>query len=393
VLKPSEPPSRVPEGEVVCRLGSFRERLRSRGLAGALLTARLDRFYLSGTGQDGVLWVDALGDPVFWVIRDAERALAETAVEVRPVRSRRELWTEVQARTHGDRFGIVGEAMTVAELGRLAWAPEPEDVSAELQELRSRKSAWEVERMEESGRVASAVYAYAADVLRPGLTEAELAGLLFARAMALGHEGLLRSRGFEAYSWHVLSGPNTALYGANDAPMSGEGLSPAFPVGAGRREIRSGEPVLVDFGICTFGYQTDQTRTFCIGPPPLWLTEAHRALEEVYAAHRRELLPGAAAGEVFAAGLRKAHALGLPGYLGPPDRPCRFIGHGVGLETSEYPVIAEGSTTRLETGMTIALEPKAVLDARGGLGVEDTFVVTAAGPRPLADLPLELIRV
>jgi Xaa-Pro aminopeptidase len=175
--------------------------------------------------------------------------------------------------------------------------------------------------------------------------------------------------------------------------MSGEGLSPAFSWGAGRRAIQSGEPVIVDFGTSVFGYQTDQTRTFCIGSAPEWLLEAHAA---VLAVHRRmvdALRPGAVSGDVFALGEAEACRVGLDGYLGREGSRCRFVGHGIGTETVEPPVIAEGSKAVFERSFTIALEPKAVVGERGGVGVEDTLVLEEGGARPLSAIPLELIRI
>ena len=383
----------VPESEIAGRVASFKARLAARGLAGALITSRPDRYYLSGTIQDGLLWVDAVGDPILWVLRDVERADAESPLPAIPVASRRDLWSQARSMASARRIGLVSDTLILADFARLGLALEAvEDVSPELLAQRSRKSPWEVAKMEAAARVADAVYAHAGEVLRPGMTEAEVGGLLFARAMALGHEGLLRGRGgFEPYSWHILSGPNAALPGVNDSPQSGEGLSPSFPMGAGRREIRRGEPVLIDFGTCVFGYQTDQTRTFCLGPAPDGLRDAHRALEEVYDEAIRALAPGASAGSVFAAASARAEALRLDGYLGSPGKRCRFVGHGVGLETAEPPILADGSAQRLETGMTVAVEPKAVLDGSGGVGMEDTFLVTDEGSRPFTMMPRKLI--
>ncbi|MBI5442719.1 MAG: aminopeptidase P family protein [Deltaproteobacteria bacterium] len=384
----------VPEGEVTARLCAFKERLSRRGLTGALVQLKVDRFYLSGTAQDALLWVDAERDPVLWVLRDVGRARAETPVEVVPVRSRRELWSAARAATQEGRVGIMADSLSVAEFGRLNLSgTSVEDVSPDLFELRSRKSAWEVEQMEAAGRVAAAGYAYAAEVLREGMTEAELAGLLFAKMMSLGHEGLLRCRNFEAYPWHIVAGPNTLVAGANDSAVIGRGFTPAFPCGASLRPIRRGEPVMADFGATVFGYQTDQTRTICLGPAPEWLLEGHRKIEEVHAAAQRALRPGATAAQVFAAAEETAQALRLEGYLGPPERRCRFIGHGVGLETVESPILAQGADLVLDEGMTVAVEPKAVFSGLGGFGVEDTFLITRDGPRPFAPVPLELIVV
>ena len=386
----------VPESEIRARIESLRARLSTRGLRGAFFTARVDRFYLSGTVQEGILWVGAEEDPRLFVLRDADRARSETPLEVVAVSGWRELWIRARDLVGAGRIGLTLDVLCAAHLRHLGLDDlhAAADVSPDLLALRSRKSLWEIGRLEETGRVAADVFRHATEILRPGMSEVEFAGLLFAHAMKLGHEGLLRTRGsFEAYSWHVLSGPNTARSGAVDTPMSGEGLSPAFPWGAGRRAIQRGEPVIVDFGVSLFGYQTDQTRTFCVGPAPDWLLEAHAGILEVYRCMVATLREGAIAGEVFARGEEQARSLGLSGYLGRPGHRCRFVGHGVGLEIVEPPLIAQGVKEVLQLFSAIALEPKAIIGNLGGVGVEDTLLLDDTGVRPLASIPLELIRV
>lgn len=386
----------VPEDEILARVNSMRIRLSDRGLRGALFTARVDRFYLSGTVQEGILWVGVGGDPRLFVLRDAGRARGETPLEVVEVSSWRELWARARELVEAGEIGLTLDVLPAAHLRRLGFGDlrAVVDVSPDLLALRCRKSSWEIGRLEAAGRVAAAVFQHAAEILRPGMSEAEFAGLLFARAMELGHEGLLRTRGgLEAYSWHVLSGPNTARAGAIDTPMSGEGLSPAFPWGAGHRLIQSGEPVIVDFGVSLLGYQTDQTRTFCVGPPPDWLLEAHERILEVYGTMVTALREGTSAGEVFARGKEEAGRLGLSGYLGRPGHRCRFVGHGIGLEVVETPLIARDAKEILQHSSAVALEPKAVIGNLGGVGVEDTLLIEGAGARSLTLIPLELIRV
>lgn len=385
----------VPPGELTTRIASLQARLRNRGLRGALFNARVDRLYLSGTVQEGMLWVPADEDPRLFVLRDVGRARAESPLEIVGVSSWRDLWSRARGLVSAPGAGLTFDALWAADLLRLEIdLRAAADVSPDLLALRRRKSPWEIARLEEAGQVAAGVYRHAAEILRAGMTEAELAGQLFAKAMELGHEGILRSRGsFEAYSWHVLSGPNTARPGAIDTPMSGEGLSPAFPWGAGHRVIGRGEPVIVDFGVSRFGYQTDQTRTFCVGAPPGWLLEAHDAILEVHRGMAAALRGGAVAGEVFTKGEELADEHGLPGYLGRSGSRCRFVGHGVGLEIVEPPLVAAGSRDVLDLFSVIALEPKAVVGELGGVGVEDTFLAGEAGARPLSPIPLELIRV
>ncbi len=383
----------VPPGEIRERIRRFRRRLAARGIPGALVTARTDRYYLAGTVQDGFLWVPAEGDPELWILRDPGRARRESPLQVVHVASGRDLWTRAQEILRRNRPpGLVADTLPAAWLSRLGLdRGDPwEDVGPDLLGVRRRKSPWEVERMAEAGRVAGEVFRYAAEVLRPGMTEAQLAGLLFAKAMALGHEGRLWSRGpFEAYSWHVVSGANLLVPGAVDTPVPGVGRSPAFPVGAGDRPIRKGEPVIVDFGVSVWGYQTDQTRTFCIGPAPDWLRDLHGSVARVLEAMERVLAPGVPVADLFRAGEEEARAAGLRGYLGVPPQKCRFVGHGVGLETVEPPLVAPAAG-RVQPGDALALEPKAVAPGLGAAGLEDTWWIGPEGIRRLTDAPREL---
>ena len=54
---------------------------------------------------------------------------------------------------------------------------------------------------------------------------------------------------------------------------------------------------------------------------------------------------------------------------------AKFIGHGVGLEINEPPVLSPRSRDLLEAGMAIALEPKFVLPSIGAVGIENTYIV------------------
>ena len=213
------------------------------------------------------------------------------------------------------------------------------DVSSDLLALRRRKSPWEIGRLEETGRVAAAVYRHAAEILRPGMTEAEFAGLLFAHAMQLGHEGLHRSRGaFEAYSWHVLSGPNTARPGAVDTPMSGEGLSPAFPWGRrtpGDPTRGTGDRRLRDQRASATRPTRPAPSASGRRPTGSWRSTlgSSKSTTPSWRLCGRGRLPA----RCSPGGRRRPRSLGLTGYLGRPGHRCRFVGHGVGLEIVEPP--------------------------------------------------------
>jgi len=158
--------------------------------------------------------------------------------------------------------------------------------------------------------------------------------------------------------------------------------------------IKAREPILVDFGICYQGYQSDETRMFSIGKMPRKFLDAYRACREIHDATLAETRPGADCETIFMKTLEKARALGYEdSYLGPPGLQTKFIGHGIGLELGEPPFLAEGQSSPLEQGMTFAVEPKIVFPGEGSVGVENTAVVTEEGYEILTPLEMEIFEV
>jgi Xaa-Pro aminopeptidase len=270
------------------------------------------------------------------------------------------------------------------------------DASPIIRDTRKVKSPFEIELMRVAGDIGKKVYQEAREILKEGMTEIEFGGLLEAAAKRYGHEGLLRVRSlnYEAYTWHVLSGPSGGIVSQSDSPMGGLGLSPAFPVGASLRVMRAHEPILVDFGICYHGYQVDETRMFSIGEMDKKFIDAYNACREIHDAVLEETRPGADCEAIFQKTLRLAEQLGYKdSYLGPPGLQTRFIAHGVGLELNEFPFLAQGQSYPLEEGMTFAVEPKIVFPGEGSVGLENTVLVTQDGYEILTPLEQDILQV
>ena len=230
--------------------------------------------------------------------------------------------------------------------------------------------------------------------IRPGLSEMEFAGMAEAFSRKYGHGGKMRVRDFqtEGYAWHVLSGKNSAMVGVFDSPASGAGTSPAFPCGAGWKPLEKNEPILVDFASILNGYHMDETRMFAMGAMPQKAWDTSRAAIEIHNAILEKLTPGMSAHEIFEYRALGGKAPGVSGFLSrtPPDIKCPFVGHGIGLELVEQPVLAKGKHVCLEAGMTFALEPKLVVEDEFMVGVESVFQVTETGTRLISTVPVEV---
>ena len=392
----------TPLEEIENRLHRVKAGMDHQGMDGLLVVQKMNLYYLSGTTQDGLLFFPSEGAPLLLIKRELERAKVESPIkEVVPLKSLRDVPSLI--RTYWNRLprslGLELDVLPVNDYLKLQeffQGIRLKDASPIFRETRKIKSSFEVDLMRVAGKIGKKVYQEARKILKQGMTEIQFGGLLEAVAKKHGHEGLLRVRSlnYEAYSWHVLSGPTGGIVSQSDSPMGGLGLSPAFPVGASLKIMKTHEPILVDFGTCYHGYQADETRMFSIGKLKQKFIDAYKACREIHDAVLEETRPGADCEALFMKTLPLAEKLGYKdSYLGPPGLQTRFIAHGIGLELNELPFIARGQSYPLEKVMTFALEPKLVFPGEGSVGIENTVVVTESGYEILTPASVKIFEV
>lgn len=372
---------KTPLAELERRWRRLQERMREEGIGGALIVQRADLFYYSGTGQDAHLFIPAEGLPQLLVRRNLQRARSESSLpQIEPLAG----W--------GDLTGLIGEGPAQAPLGleldvlpvslyrryEKLFAPlELTDISPLIRRLRAVKSSFELEQLKKAAALAGAVFARVREIFRTDMTELELAAELEAFARAGGHQGAIRMRGFnqEMFYSHTLAGESAAAPSFFNGATGGYGLNPSYPQGAGNRKIKPGEPLLIDFVTVVNGYMVDQTRIFCLGEPDRALLQAHDKALQIKKALMASGRPGANGADLYREAAGIAAAAGLTDHFMGAAEKVAFVGHGVGIELDELPVIARNYDIALVEGMVIALEPKFVFPDRGTVGIEDTFVV------------------
>jgi Xaa-Pro aminopeptidase len=392
----------TPGGELEHRIQALQRHLRSHQIDVAFVMQNIDLFYFTGSMQSGVLIVPASGRPIYAVRRVLARAKRESALErVVPLEGFRQLPSLMRNAVEGDarRAGLELDVVPVQVKERVASgfdAMDWVDISAAVRTIRSIKSPYELEKIRAAAAVSALMVQTAAAALREGVTELELSGLIEAAARRAGHQGLVHMRGWnqEVHFGQLSSGEAAALQSFPDIPLAGEGPSPASPIGAGHRRIVAGEPVLLDYISAVDGYLCDQTRTLVIGVLPDKFARAHDAAVAVLTGLQAAVRPGMAPQDVHRRAIELAASLGYgEGFMGAGDLRARYIGHGVGLELDEWPVLAEGWTQPLEPGHVFCLEPKIVFPGEGAVGIEDEFVVTVDGAERLTRLEQRLFAV
>lgn len=385
----------TPHDEIAQRLLKLRSRLAEAGLDGALFSYAIDVFYFTGTRQNSVLWTPVKGDPVLLVRKSFSRAVQESVVQdVRPFPSSRDLPDLIGrgVKTIGLTFDVLPMQHFNFYQG-LFHNCEFRDISSINRDLRSVKSAWELDQMRLSGQLLAEAFKSIPEFLRPGMREIDLAAEFEYRLRKLGIGGYLRIRGFnQEITGIAVSGENAAVSGCFDGPVTGTGQWTAAPYGPSADQIKQGLPIIIDYGGFYNGYIVDMTRIFCIGKLDPDLERAFRVSLAIQAWVKDNLLPGNVCEDLFSGAAKMAADAGLAGhFMGHHGEQAKFVGHGVGLELDELPVLAPRFKVPLLIGQTIAVEPKFLFPGRGAIGIENTFAITETGAEKLTDLSDDIV--
>ena len=380
----------TPFEEIHRRITALQAAMARDGFDGALIIQRADLFYFSGTSQDAHLFIPAEGSPMLVVPKSHVSAAEESPLDsVISVTEFSDL-KRVMESAHRP-LTLLGMELDVLPVNlyrkyeSFFAGTTIKDCSPLIKEIRMVKSSYELNLIRQAARMNDAMFAQVPEILREGMTETEFAGQLEAFYRKNGHQGLIRVRNFnqEIFYGHIMSGSNLAVPSCSLGPTGGPGLNPSLPFGAGFRVIRRNEPVQVDYVAVVGGYIVDQARTFFLGEPPEKFLKIHAVALSIQQAIMSGGVPGASSEGLYEIAVCMAREAGMElGFMGHPE-PVPFVGHGVGLELDELPLIGRKSPHVLENGMVIALEPKFIIPNEGLAGIENCFVVTEGGMEKL----------
>jgi Xaa-Pro aminopeptidase len=257
---------------------------------------------------------------------------------------------------------MVGEPTTFTR----AWFdafPDAVDATPLLAAARAVKTVQELERMRLANEIAAAAMDHVRGVIRPGLTEAQMAAewLGFVHGEGTGWGGRVElALGFSL----VWAGPGIRTFSATS-----------------HRPVLEGEPTLFEIWVCADGYWADHTKNVVCGE----LVERYRELEEglvgVYDDALAFCRPGASLAELDRRIREGIEAIGFPG------QPSHPICHGIGARAHEPPYAHQAGGGEIAEGMVLAIEPGCYWSEGGGLRVEDNFLVTADGLEKLSPFP------
>lgn len=388
---------KIPISELNRRRDALQEKLRQQSVDGALLAQQMSMYYFTGTMQCQYVYVPAEGEVLGLVRRNMGRAREETDLTLLQLPGFSKIPGLLGKRPLrlGLELDILPAALYLRFAGLFSGA-EIVDISTAAREVRQFKSTYELELLGQAARMVDEMNRRVPELLEEGKEELALAAEVEALLRKLGHQGVTRMRGFnqEMFYGHILSGESGGVASFLDSPTGGMGLSPVQPQSAGRKKLSRNEPITVDYAGIYQGYTVDQTRLYSIGPLPERLVYAFNVALEVQARVCELLQPGRSGNEIFEVAAAVAARAGLAEYfMGFGDTQAKFVGHGVGLEFDEFPVLAKGSPHLLAENYVVAVEPKFIFPGLGVVGVENTWLVTKDGPWKISLTPDDAVMV
>ena len=228
--------------------------------------------------------------------------------------------------------------------------PQLRETSDFVLGLRAVKEPLEIVRMKAAQAITDAAFAHIVAFMRPGMTE---------RAVQIELEDFMRRHGAEGLAFTSI-----VATGAN-------GASPhAIP---GQTVLETGQCVVLDFGARAHGYCSDMTRTVFLGEPSARMRDAYAAIRNANEQVEAALKPGVTGKAMHELAERVLADGGYAGKMG------HSLGHGVGIDIHELPVLSPRNESALAAGNVVTVEPGVYLPGEFGMRLEDCGVITADG--------------
>lgn len=380
-----------PHDEFELRLSKIRSEMEATSTEALLLTDNANIYYLTGRVFAGYAYIPLKGMPIFFVKRPVELE-GDGIVYIRKPE-------EITA-----SIGMSAPSNIALELDVLPYSmasrlipvfpgAEIRNASPLMRTVRAVKTPLAMDMLRQSGAKHTRVYRRIPGLFQEGMSDYDLQVSIEHLSRLQGCLGQFRISGdtMELYMGNVLAGRNADAPSPYDFAMGGAGMDPSLPVGANGTLITPGTTVMVDINGNYNGYMTDMTRVFALGDLEPLAERAHQCSIDIHHALCDMMQPGTPAKALWEKAEQIVTEADLKSYYMGHRQHAGFIGHGVGIEINELPVIAPRSRDIIQEGNVIALEPKFVIPHVGAVGIENTYIVHSDRVECITLAPEEII--
>ena len=350
------------------------DRLKSQGIDAILVSENANLYYTSGRVFCGFTYITADGSVTYFV----RRPVGLSGDNVRYIRKPEQIAEMLPAMPATIALELdTTPYSTVERLRKIFGDAQVANGSDVLRRCRAVKTPYEIARLNESGVHHTMAYSRIPRIYRGGMTDVELQVEIERVLRNEGCLGQFRIAGgsMELFMGNLLTGDNADVPSPYDFAMGGAGLDLSLPVGCNGSAISPGHTVMVDMCGNFTGYMTDMTRVFYVGRLDETAAKAHQLSIDIHHRLAKEFHAGCEAKRMYEVAMEMVTAAGMDDYFMGHTQKAGFIGHGVGIEVNELPVLAPRSRDVLEEGNVIAIEPKFVIPHVGAVGIENTYVV------------------
>lgn len=374
----------------------MRDGISKAGMDACLLTVDVNLYYTTGRIYGGYFYLPADGEPLF-MIKRPNGISGDNVVYIRKPEDIPAVLAE-RGLSIPKRLMLEADELTYNEYIRLSQvfnAEELGNATSFIKRLRMVKTPWEISQFKFAAEKHAATYAEIPNCYRSGMTDLEFQFEIERVMRRNGSIGLFRAFGanMDIFMGSILAGDNAETPSPFDFALGGGGINNACPLGANGTHLTDGTAIMVDMAGNYSAYMTDMTRIFSVGKLP---DEAYRAHQVALAIqHEIESIakPGVACSELYNIAAEIAKREGLEDRFMGTKQQAKFVGHGIGLQINELPVLTPRSKDLLAPNMVFALEPKFVIPGVGAVGIENSFLVTEDGLEKITVFNEEIYRL
>ncbi len=378
------------------RWSNIQTKINETTADGCLVGGNVNLFYVADRVFSGFCYFGKEGDPLFFVKRPIHLK-GENVVLIRKPEDIPNILKE-RGIALPKTLLLETDELSYNEIIRLQTALSAEKIlngTSILRAVRTVKSNFEFDLLRQSGKLHADCYRKVPSLYTKGMSDLDLSIEIEKVFRQKGSLGYFRVFGnsMEIFMGSILAGQNAEAASPYDFAMGGAGIHRSLPVGCNGTQLTDGMAVMVDMGGTFTGYITDMTRIFSIGKLTDLAYKAHQVSIEIHREIEMMAKPGVATADLYQFAYNKAQRADLEDYFMGYGQQAGFVGHGVGIEINESPVLAPRSKEVLVEGHVFALEPKFVIPGTGAVGIENTFAVHTHGIENLTILEEDIIQL